>query len=83
MVERALGRSWERPGGRSGSEIDDWPARLTMWGAITSRGLLIASGFVGSFDQLPLLSAGFGSDEGDQEWGADRTPAGLRGLDET
>ncbi len=44
--------------------------------------MLITSCFVGSFDEFPLFESGARTDEGDEVWGVDGTPAGLCGLDE-
>jgi hypothetical protein len=40
-----------------------------------SRGFLINSLVGGSFDEFALLEPGASTDEGDQVWGVDRTPA--------
>ena len=44
--------------------------------------LLVSSGFVGSFEEFPLLEVGAGADESDEVRCVDRAPAGLCGLDE-
>ena len=36
----------------------------------------------GAFEEFALVEGGAGADEGDQVWGIDGSPAGLRGLDE-
>jgi hypothetical protein len=42
-----------------------------------SRGPLITSGFVGSFDEFSILELVAGSDEGDEVWCVDRASAML------
>jgi len=39
-------------------------------------------GLVGAFDEFAGLEHGAGTDEGDEVWGVDCSPAGLSGLDE-
>jgi hypothetical protein len=46
-----------------------------------SRGLLVTSWFVGSFDQLALLEPGAGSHKSDEVRCVDGSPSGLSGLD--